>query len=202
MYAKYLRELLFLVKLNDVCEELLHIELRSHLVRFGHGEEFNVYAQLSQIICPLLSHDSVALTARALLICKKEDTLIVALLLNNLELLMADLKCFKERSLSIFSSKPIALSEFLKLILKLFDGLGVWGVKLLQHADVIEVERVLSCLAAIEHDAYLVIVACDNLGLHEAETGLKNLVHIWGLTIAIMRVGHMHRLMAIYQEHH
>lgn len=74
-------------------------------LRFGHGEEFDVDGELSQVVSSLLSHQLVLIVAWAILVSEQEDALVETLLLHRFELLMARPKSLEKRRPLLFWRK-------------------------------------------------------------------------------------------------
>ena len=67
---------------------------------------------------------------------------------------------------------------------------------------VFEVERIGPISAPEEHNADLVVLAADDLRLHEAEGCAEHLLNIGLLVGAVVRVVDVHCLVTVNQENH
>jgi hypothetical protein len=89
------------------------------------------------------------------------------LLLNTFEFLMTDPECLKKRYLKAFSRVTKIFTESWYASLNPLNSCSIRRIKLLKNVNMIEVERVARFFAAIEDNAYLIVVTCDDLCFHE-----------------------------------
>lgn len=112
----------FFIKGNNVRIKLLDIESRPLLRRLGHRKQFDIYSEGLQVIGTLLGHRFIALRTRVIFISEEEDSLVVTLFLNTLELLVTNPKCLEEWHLESFPGMPEILAESCNALFYALNG--------------------------------------------------------------------------------
>ena len=70
----------------------------------------------------------------------------------------------------------ISFGKLFTLLLELFYNLGIKRIEALHNTYVLEVERVVRYLTAIQNNTDLIAVGCDDFCFHEAKRGLQDLI--------------------------